>query len=58
MAGLADATETVLLLHGQPMWGYLYRKMIGPLIEAGYRVIVPDLIGFGRSDKFIEFIGF
>ena len=53
-AGPADATETVLLVHGQPMWGYLYRKMIGPLAAAGYRVIVPDLIGFGRSDKFTD----
>lgn len=43
--------ETVLLLHGEPSWGYLYRKMIDPLILAGYRVIVPDLIGFGKSDK-------
>lgn len=50
-AGPADATETVLLLHGEPTWGYLYRKMIPPLVEAGHRVIVPDLIGFGRSDK-------
>ena len=53
-AGPGDARETLLLLHGEPMWGYLYRKMIGPLVEAGYRVIVPDLIGFGRSDKFID----
>lgn len=53
-AGPADARETLLLLHGEPMWGYLYRKMIGPLVEAGYRVIVPDLIGFGRSDKLID----
>ncbi len=49
--GPADATETVLLLHGEPMWGYLYRKMIQPLVDAGCRVVVPDLIGFGRSDK-------
>jgi len=41
----------VLMLHGEPTWSYLYRKMISPLAEAGYRVIVPDLIGFGRSDK-------
>lgn len=41
----------VLLLHGQPSWSYLYRKMISPLAEAGYRVIAPDLIGFGKSDK-------
>ena len=52
-AGPADARETLLLLHGEPMWGYLYRKMIGPMVAAGYRVIVPDLIGFGRSDKFV-----
>lgn len=43
--------KVVLLLHGQPSWGYLYRKMIPPLVNAGFRVIVPDLIGFGRSDK-------
>ncbi len=42
---------TVLLLHGEPTWGYLYRSMIGPLADAGCRVIAPDLIGFGRSDK-------
>ena len=41
----------VLLLHGEPTWGYLYRRMIPPLVEAGYRCVVPDLIGFGRSDK-------
>ena len=50
-AGPGDARETLLLLHGEPMWGYLYRKMIGPFETAGCRVIVPDLIGFGRSDK-------
>jgi haloalkane dehalogenase len=50
-AGPHDATETMLLLHGEPTWGYLYHKMVGPLVAAGYRVIVPDLIGFGRSDK-------
>lgn len=41
----------MLLLHGEPTWSYLYRKMIGPLVEAGFRVLAPDLIGFGRSDK-------
>jgi haloalkane dehalogenase len=41
----------VLLLHGEPSWGFLYRKMIPPLVDAGHRVVVPDLIGFGRSDK-------
>jgi len=46
--------ETVLLLHGQPAWSYLYRRMIGPLASAGYRVIAPDHIGFGRSDKPID----
>ncbi|HEY3604220.1 MAG TPA: haloalkane dehalogenase [Sporichthyaceae bacterium] len=41
----------VLLLHGEPSWSFLYRSMIGPLVDAGFRVIAPDLIGFGRSDK-------
>ncbi len=48
--GPRDA-PVVLLLHGEPTWGYLYRHMIGPLVDAGLRVVVPDLIGFGRSDK-------
>jgi haloalkane dehalogenase len=43
--------EVVLLLHGEPSWSYLYRYMIPPLAEAGLRVIAPDLIGFGKSDK-------
>lgn len=43
--------EPVLLLHGEPSWSYLYRHMIPPLVDAGHRVIAPDLIGFGRSDK-------
>jgi haloalkane dehalogenase len=43
--------EVVLLLHGQPTWSFLYRKMIPILAEAGHRVIAPDLVGFGRSDK-------
>jgi haloalkane dehalogenase len=43
--------EVVLLLHGEPSWSYLYRHMIPPLRDAGYRVIAPDLIGFGKSDK-------
>ncbi len=43
--------EPILLLHGEPTWCFLYRKMIPVLTEAGYRCIVPDLIGFGRSDK-------
>ena len=43
--------EIILCMHGQPSWSYLYRKMIPLFVEAGYRVIAPDLIGFGRSDK-------
>ena len=43
--------EILLCMHGQPSWSYLYRKMIPLLIAAGYRVLAPDLIGFGRSDK-------
>ena len=41
----------IVLLHGQPTWSYLYRKMIPPLVAAGYRCIAPDLMGFGLSDK-------
>lgn len=41
----------IVLLHGEPTWSYLYRTIIPPLVEAGYRVLAPDLIGFGRSDK-------
>jgi len=41
----------VLLLHGEPSWSFLYRKMIPILVAAGQRVIAPDLVGFGRSDK-------
>jgi haloalkane dehalogenase len=41
----------VLLLHGEPSWSYLYRKMIPVLIAAGHRAVAPDLVGFGRSDK-------
>ncbi len=41
----------VVLLHGEPTWSYLYRTMIEPLAAAGHRVLAPDLIGFGRSDK-------
>ena len=43
--------ETVLLMHGEPSWSYLYRKMIPVLVEAGHRCVAPDLLGFGRSDK-------
>lgn len=48
--GPRDA-PVVLLMHGQPAWSYLYRHMIQPLLDAGFRVLAPDLIGFGRSDK-------
>jgi len=41
----------VLMLHGEPSWSYLYRKMIPPIVAAGQRAVAPDLIGFGRSDK-------
>jgi haloalkane dehalogenase len=43
--------QVVVLLHGEPTWSYLYRTMIPPLVEAGHRVLAPDLIGFGRSDQ-------
>jgi haloalkane dehalogenase len=43
--------ETVLLLHGEPTWSYLWRHIIPPLVAAGHRCVVPDLVGFGRSDK-------
>ncbi len=48
--GPADG-PVVLLLHGEPTWSYLYRKMIPVLVEAGMRAVAPDLVGFGRSDK-------
>jgi haloalkane dehalogenase len=41
----------VLLLHGEPSWSFLYRKMIPQFVAAGHRVVAPDLVGFGRSDK-------
>ena len=49
-AGRTDA-PTVLLMHGEPSWSYLYRHIILALLARGYRVIAPDLVGFGRSDK-------
>lgn len=48
--GPADG-PVLLLLHGEPTWSYLYRRMIPPLVSAGFRCVAPDLIGFGRSDK-------
>ncbi len=47
----AGDRHVILLLHGQGCWSYLYRRMIPPLVAAGYRIIAPDYIGFGRSDK-------
>jgi len=49
--GLRDAEHTYLCLHGQPTWSYLYRKMIPVFTASGARVIAPDWLGFGRSDK-------
>ena len=48
--GPADA-DPVLLLHGEPSWSFLYRKMIPVITAAGHRAVAPDLVGFGRSDK-------
>lgn len=48
--GPCDA-QPVLMLHGEPTWSYLYRHMIGPVVDSGFRVVAPDLLGFGRSDK-------
>jgi haloalkane dehalogenase len=45
------AAAPVLLMHGEPSWSYLYRKIVPPLVAQGHRVVAPDLIGFGRSDK-------
>ena len=49
--GPGDAPLTYLCLHGNPAWNYLYRKMIPVFLSAGSRVVAPDLIGFGKSDK-------
>ena len=46
--------EVILCLHGEPSWTYLYRKIIDVLLDEGYRIVAPDFIGFGRSDKFTE----
>ena len=48
--------DPVLMLHGEPSWSYLYRKMIPIFVDAGYRAVAPDLIGFGKSDK-LDFRG-
>ncbi|MGZ5271921.1 MAG: tRNA adenosine(34) deaminase TadA [Ramlibacter sp.] len=49
--GPADAPVTWLCLHGNPSWSYLYRKMVPVFLAQGHRVVAPDLVGFGRSDK-------
>ena len=46
--------KVIYLLHGEPAWSYLFRKMIPTLIEGGYRVIAPDMVGFGKSDKYLS----
>jgi haloalkane dehalogenase len=51
--GPRDAAP-ILLMHGEPSWSYLYRKFVPPLVDAGHRVLAPDLIGFGKSDKPVE----
>ncbi|MBC7601082.1 MAG: tRNA adenosine(34) deaminase TadA [Ramlibacter sp.] len=49
--GPVDASRTWLCLHGNPAWSYLYRKMIPAFLDAGDRIVAPDMIGFGKSDK-------
>ncbi|PRP77855.1 haloalkane dehalogenase, partial [Planoprotostelium fungivorum] len=49
-----EGIRVYLCIHGDPTWSYLYRKMIPVFVKAGKRVIAPDLIGFGRSDKFVQ----
>ena len=46
--------KVIYLLHGEPAWSYLFIKMIPTLIEEGYRVIAPDMVGFGKSDKYLS----
>jgi pimeloyl-ACP methyl ester carboxylesterase len=52
--GPPDAAVTFLCLHGEPSWSFLYRKMLPVFLEAGARVVAPDLLGFGRSDKPVD----
>lgn len=51
--GNPDA-EPIVLLHGNPTWSYLYRNFVPPLVEAGYRCIVPDHMGYGKSEKSLD----
>ena len=46
--------QVIYLLHGEPTWSYLFRKMIPTLVNEGFRVIAPDMVGFGKSDKYIS----
>ncbi|WP_439100893.1 alpha/beta fold hydrolase, partial [Congregibacter sp.] len=50
-AGPSAAEEVFLCLHGEPSWSFLYRRMMPVFLASGARVIAPDLLGFGRSDK-------
>jgi haloalkane dehalogenase/tRNA(adenine34) deaminase len=52
--GPETAARTFLCLHGQPTWSYLYRRMIPVFSAAGHRVVAPDFLGFGRSDKPVD----
>ena len=52
--GPRDAAKVFLCLHGQPTWSYLYRRMLPVFTAAGHRVVAPDLLGFGKSDKPVE----
>ena len=45
------SATTVLILHGEPAWSFMFRRTIPVLVDAGLRAVVPDLVGFGRSDK-------
>jgi haloalkane dehalogenase len=47
--------QPVVMFHGEPSWSYLYRKMVPPVVASGRRVVAPDMVGFGRSDKPVEF---
>jgi haloalkane dehalogenase len=49
--GSNGSNAPIVCFHGEPSWSFLYRRMLGPLVEGGHRVICPDLAGFGRSDK-------
>jgi haloalkane dehalogenase len=50
-AGPPRTSRPIVCFHGEPTWAFLYRKMLGPLVDGGYRVVCPDYAGFGRSDK-------